>query len=208
MQLEAGSRRGERLVRTGVVKHSLLVELWLVSELCAMISLIHTFLIHQQFIEVSAGVCLPVFPSCSILRFLSNVVWLSLIRIFKVTKIFPSSLISVGGRAEASPLADTGRSCVPGEKKAGKKATLTEILAVFIDHSADTARGGTASPPPLLWSGDYWRRQWCWWLRNVENSSLRWCFPLMPACLLTLLLHRRVFSSPFKNRTIAFLSAH
>lgn len=62
-------------------------------------------------------------------------------------KIFPSSLISVGGQAEASPL-QTPVAVVCREK--GRNATLTEILAVFIDHSADTARGGTALPPPLL----------------------------------------------------------
>lgn len=48
-----GEQEGERLVRTGVVKRSLLVELWLVSELCGMISLIHTFLIISSLLRSS-----------------------------------------------------------------------------------------------------------------------------------------------------------
>lgn len=70
-------------------------------------------------------------------------------------------------------------------REKGRNATLTEMLAVFIDHSADRPLGGTALPPPLLWSGDYWRVQWCWWLKNVHNSTLHWGFPLMSMCCCT-----------------------
>lgn len=44
-------------------------------------------------------------------------------------------------------VAEAGGSCVPGK---GRNATLTEILAVLIDHSADRPLGGTALPPPSL----------------------------------------------------------
>lgn len=92
----------------------------------------------------------------------------------------PSSYSSKWVASLIMSAAEAGRSCVPGR---GRNATLTELLAVFIDHSADRPVGGTASPPPLLWSGDYWRVQWCWRLKNVQNSVLHWGFPLMSACL-------------------------
>lgn len=35
-------------------------------------------------------------------------------------------------------------------REKGRNATLTEILAIFIDHSADTALGGTVLPLPFF----------------------------------------------------------
>lgn len=57
----------------------------------------------------------------------------------------------MGGEYKSNPLQEPVTVLC---REKGRDATLTEILAVFIDHSADAAVGGTALPPPLLWSGD------------------------------------------------------
>lgn len=50
------------------------------------------------------------------------------------------------------------------------------------DHNTEADFGWTALLPPLLWSGDYWRMQWCWLLTNVQSSFLHRFLSILCTC--------------------------